>query len=205
MQHATTMTAPREAAGTGSGSGSGSGFAVQACLWGVLVALGVCGRLWQPGWNVTPMAGVAIAAGAVFPNPLVAASVPLVSLAVGNLVLPGYGSLAMAAVVYAATAWPVLLGRLVMLGGGRMSFRWGAAAGSALASSLVFFLTTNLAHWWLTQDYPHTWGGLVACYAAALPFYRWMPVGDVAWTIGILTGLSAAIAALRASRNTVAA
>jgi hypothetical protein len=32
-----------------------------------------------------------------------------------------------------------------------------------------------------------------------------MPVGDVAWTIGILTGLSAAIAALRASRNTVAA
>jgi hypothetical protein len=201
MQHATTMTAPRQGAGTGSGSG----FAVQACLWGALVALGVCGRLWQPGWNVTPMAGVAIAAGAVFPNPLVAASVPLVSLAVGNLVLPGYGSLAMAAVVFAATAWPVLLGRLVMLGEGRKSFRWGAAAGGALASSLVFFLTTNLAHWWLTHDYPHTAAGLVACYAAALPFYRWMPVGDVAWTIGILTGLSAAIAALRASRNTVAA
>jgi hypothetical protein len=201
MQHATTMTAPRDAAGTGPGSG----FAMRACLWGVLVALGVCGRLWQPGWNVTPMAGVAIAAGAVFPNPLVAASVPLVSLAVGNLVLPGYGSLAMAAVVFAATAWPVLLGRLVMLGEGRKSFRWGAAAGSALASSLVFFLTTNLAHWWLKHDYPHTAAGLVACYAAALPFYRWMPVGDVAWTIGILTGLSAAIAALRASRNTVAA
>jgi hypothetical protein len=174
-------------------------------MWGVLVALGVCGRLWQPGWNVTPMAGVAIAAGAVFPNPLVAASVPLVSLAVGNLVLPGYGSLAMAAVVFAATAWPVLLGRLIMLGEGRKSFRWGAAAGSALASSLVFFLTTNLAHWWLKHDYPHTAAGLVACYGAALPFYRWMPVGDVAWTIGILTGLSAAIAALRASRNTVAA
>ena len=201
MKHATTMTARHDAAGTESAPT----FATQACLWIVLVAIGVCGRLWQPGWNVTPMAGVALAAGAVFPNVLVAASVPLVSLALGNLVLPGYGSLAMAVVVYAATAWPVLLGRLLTIGGGLRSIHWITAAGGALANSLVFFLTTNLAHWWLTSDYPHTAAGLVACYAAALPFYRWMPVGDVAWTAVILAGVSAAIAALRASRATVAA
>lgn len=201
MKHATTMTARHDAAGTESAPT----FATQACLWIVLVAIGVCGRLWQPGWNVTPMAGVALAAGAVFPNALVAASVPLVSLALGNLALPGYGSLAMAAVVYAATAWPVLLGRLLTIGGGLRSIRWITAAGGALANSLVFFLTTNLAHWWLTSDYLHTAAGLVACYAAALPFYRWMPVGDVAWTAVILAGVSAAIAALRASRATVAA
>ena len=50
-----------------------------------------------------------------------------------------------------------------------------------------------------------TAAGLVACYAAALPFYRWMPVGDVAWTAVVLAGVSAAIAALRASRATAAA
>lgn len=201
MKHATTTSARTAAAG----SELIPGFAAQACIWIALVALGVCGRLWQPGWNVTPMAGIAIAAGAVFPNALAAASVPLVALALGNLVLPGYGSLAMAAVVYAATAWPVLLGRLVAAGDARKSLRWGAAAGSALASSLVFFVATNLAHWWLSSDYPHTAVGLVACYGAALPFYRWMPVGDLAWTAVILAGLSAAAAALRTSRGTVAA
>lgn len=201
MKHATTMTADQEAAETEPAHR----FAIQACLWIVLVALGVCGRLWQPGWNVTPMAGIAIAAGAVFPNAIVAASVPLAALALGNLVLPGYGSLAMAAVVYAATVWPILLGRLVTISGGLKSVGWIAAAGGALASSLVFFVTTNLAYWWLSSDYPHTAAGLVACYVAALPFYRWMPVGDLAWTAVILASISAVTAALRASRATVAA
>ncbi|NBW95357.1 MAG: hypothetical protein EBR28_01165 [Planctomycetia bacterium] len=174
-------------------------------VWIALVAIGVCGRLWQPGWNVTPMAGIALAAGAVFPNPLVAASVPLVSLALGNVFLPGYGSGALAVVVFVASAWPVLLGRRFSL-----LERWTGArrlelAGGALASSLVFFLSTNLAHWWLTEDYPRTAAGLVSCYAAALPFYRWMPAGDLAWTAVVFASLSAALAAVRASRGVAVA
>ena len=168
--------------------------------WVALVAIGAVGRLWQPGWNVTPMAGVALAAGAIFPHPLLAASVPLASLALSNLVMPGYGSLVMAAVIYAATAWPVLLGSRLVPGKA-----WQAVIGSALASSLVFYLTTNLAHWWLTNDYPHTLAGLVACYVAALPFYRWMPVGDVAWTVALFAGLSVALSAVRAPLSSVRA
>ena len=201
MKHATTTTT-RHASDAQT---AGLGMPMLACLWIGLVAIGVCGRLWQPGWNVTPMAGIALAAGALFANPLVAASVPLVALALGNLVLPGYGSTAMAAVVWAATVWPVVLGRWLVPADGRTAGRWIAMAGSALASSLVFFLTTNLAHWWLTSDYPHTASGLAACFVAALPFYRWMPVGDVAWTVAIFAGLSAAFAAARASRAATAA
>ena len=151
------------------------------------------------------MAGIALAAGAVFASPLVAASVPLTALLLGNLVLPGYGSTAMAAVVCAATVWPVVLGRCLAPAEVRKAGQWIAMAGSALASSLVFFLTTNLAHWCLTNDYPHTVAGLMACFVAALPFYRWMPVGDVAWTALIFAGLSAVIAAVRASRTATAA
>ena len=168
--------------------------------WVALVAIGAVGRLWQPGWNVTPMAGVALAAGAIFPHPLLAASVPLASLALSNLVMPGYGSLVMAAVIYAATAWPVLLGGRLVPGKA-----WQAVIGSALASSLVFYLTTNLAHWCLTNDYPHTLAGLAACYAAALPFYRWMPVGDVAWSVALFAGLSVALSAVRAPLSSVRA
>ena len=175
---------------------------VQFAVWFVLVAVAVLGRLWQPGWNVTPMAGVALAAGVLFRRPLVAAGVPLTALAVSNLAMPSSGSAAMAAVVYAATAWPVLLGGGLLGRGLRGSP--GAAAGvveragrvlpivgCALASSLVFYLSTNFAHWCLTNDYPRTIAGLVSCYVAALPFYRWMPVGDVAWSLAIFGGLSA--------------
>ena len=164
-------------------------FATLCGVWFVLVAVSVAGRLWQPAFNVTPLAGAAIAAGAVFPNPLVAASVPVVALSISNLALPGYGtsagSLVMAAVVYAAFAWPVFLGGLVRKG------RLLAIVGGALASSLVFFLSTNFAHWCLGNDYPHTAAGLLACYTAGLPFYRWMPVGDVAWSLAFVGGLAA--------------
>jgi len=177
MKHATTTTTRQGSDATTAGLG----LPMLACLWLGLVAIGVFGRLWQPGWNVTPMAGIALAAGAVFANPLVAASVPLVALALGNLV------------------------RWLTPAAGSRSGHWIAIAGSALASSLVFFLTTNLAHWWLTSDYPHTASGLAGCFVAALPFYRWMPVGDVAWTVAIFTGLSAVIAAVQASRTATAA
>jgi len=164
-------------------------FATLCGVWFVLVAVSVAGRLWQPAVNVTPLAGAAIAAGAVFPSPLVAATVPLVALGISNLVLPGYGSsvgsLVMAAVVYAALAWPVLMGGWVRKG------RWLTVLGAALASSLVFFLTTNFAYWCLSSDYPHTVAGLLACYAAGLPFYRWMPVGDAAWSLAFTGGLAA--------------
>jgi hypothetical protein len=158
-------------------------------VWFVLVAVSVAGRLWQPAFNVTPLAGAAIAAGAVFPNPLVAATVPLAALSISNLALPGYGtsasSLVMAAVIYAAFAWPVLLGGLIRNG------RLLTIVGGALASSLVFFLSTNFAHWCLGNDYPHTAAGLLACYTAGLPFYRWMPVGDVVWSLAFVGGLAA--------------
>jgi hypothetical protein len=160
-------------------------------MWLGLVSVAVIGRLLQPHWNgeplwnVTPMAGIALAAGAVFRRPLVAASVPLAALALSNLAMPSYGSTAMAAVVYAATAWPVLLGGLVRKG------RLPAVVGGALATSLVFFVSTNFAHWLLGSDYPANAAGLLACFVAALPFYRWMPVGDIVWSLVIFGGLAA--------------
>ena len=185
---------------TGSGSsGLSSGFltgftvsgrgsmVMQAAVWLALVALAVAGRLWQPSWNgeplwhATPLAAVALAAGFLFANPLVAATAPLAALAISNLALPGYGSLGVAAVVYAATAWPVLLGTSGILG--RERPRWLAVVGGSLATSLVFFFSTNLAHWAFMADYPRTIAGLGECFLAALPFYRWMPLGDVAWTL----------------------
>lgn len=168
---------------------------VLACVWLALVAIAVAGRAWQPAAHVTPLAGVSLMAGFLFPNVLVAASVPLVAITIGNLFLPSYGSLVMAAVVYAALAWPVVLGRLGILGRPGDRPRWLAITGGALASSLVFFFATNAAHWALTDQYPHSPGGLLACLAAGLPFHRWMPLGDVAWSLALFGLLWFALAA----------
>jgi hypothetical protein len=154
-------------------------------IWLALVAVGVCGRLWQPAYNVTPFAAIGLAAGSLFGISLAAASVPIVALVISNMVLPGYGSTIMTLVVYVSLACPVLFGGLVQRQG------WIAVLGGSLASSLIFFITTNFATWALSELYPHTLSGLTACYIAALPFYRWMPVGDAVWSISLFSTLVA--------------
>ena len=72
----------------------------------------------------------------------------------------------------------------------------GATAGVGcssknLASSLIFFTTTNFATWALSDLYPHNLSGLVTCYVAALPFYRWMPIGDALWSVSLFSTLIA--------------
>ena len=163
---------------------------VAAVLWVALVTVGVAGRLWQPAWNVTPMAGIALVAGATFGHPLLAASVPLATLLLSNLWLPGYGNAALGLVVFGAAIWPVVLGPVVRRG------KLLALCGGALAHSLVFFVSTNFAYWMLFEGYPKTVTGLGACYAAALPFYRWMPLGDLAWTVSIAAVVSLAVRAV---------
>lgn len=183
-----TSSGAQTAAGDWCSLRARSGFAM-AGAWFVLVAVAVIGRMWRPEWNgaplwnVTPLAAVALAAGALFPQRLVAASVPLTALAISNLIEPEYGNLGIAAVVYAASAWPVLLGGIVNRG------RWAAVVGGAAASAVVFFLTTNLAHWFFIGGYPRTMAGVVECYVAALAHFR--PLGDVAWSLVLFAGIVA--------------
>jgi hypothetical protein len=55
--------------------------------------------------------------------------------------------------------------------------------GAALASSVSFFLISNFAVWavW-TEMYPRSFNGLLASYAAGLPFFRREIVGDLLFT-----------------------
>ena len=165
------------------------GLPALALAWAAVVVVAVVGRLWQPEWNgvrlwnVTPLVAVALASGALFGNRFVAAAAPLVALAISNLFEPSYRSVVVAAAVYAASAWPVLLGGFVRRGG------WLGVFGGAVASSLVFFVVTNFAHWAVMGDYTLDWAGLVECYRQALPFYR--PIGDIVWSVAMFGGIAA--------------
>jgi hypothetical protein len=80
---------------------------------------------------------------------------------------------------------PVLLGRSA-----RGKSGWQLAGAGALCGvvpATAFFIVTNFVHWAATSMYDHTWGGLMNCYAAGLPFYRTMLAGDVFY-LGMLVG-----------------
>ena len=65
---------------------------------------------------------------------------------------------------------------------------------TAVTGSVLFFLLTNFAVWALQVKgmYPLTFGGLMTCYAAALPFFQNALVGDLVFT-GVFFGAWALI------------
>lgn len=145
----------------------------------LLVAIGVVGRWGQPDWCVTPLAAVGLLAGYALPRRW-AVAVPLVAMGVSDFILPSYANAYVAVAVYAAMTLPALLGSLLRQPASRPV---GVArlVGLSATPAAVFFLTTNFAVWATQSIYPKTAAGLLECYAAALPFFRRMLTGDVAY------------------------
>ncbi len=55
--------------------------------------------------------------------------------------------------------------------------------GAALTGSVSFFILSNFAVWGAWGDmYPRTFQGLMACYAAGVPFFRRAVEGDLLFT-----------------------
>jgi hypothetical protein len=152
-------------------------------MFALLVAIGVVGRLVQPQWNFTPTAAVTGFAAFWFGSSLIAALVPITVLALSNLVLPDYDSPVTALVVYASFVVPLLLGRTLRNRSWQSPRTWALFAAICTLPAVTFFATTNFAHWALFQQYPHTPDGLIACYTAALPFFRdGTLAGDLCYT-----------------------
>lgn len=164
-------------------------------LFSLLVCVAVAGR-WlgaSDRWaglppNFTPVAAVGLLAGFVFSSTALALLVPIAALAVSNLCLDSYGSLTLGATVYASFLAAPLLGRWLRY---RPSLAKGCLC--VVLPSLLFFLTTNLAQWVVDASHVHRmyasgWEGLATCYAAGVPFFRWMLEGDVLIS-GLLFGI----------------
>lgn len=129
--------------------------------------------------NVSPIAAMALFAGAQFADRRMAFMVPLAAMLISDLVLGLHATLPF---VYAAFALTVLMGLLLR---GRSSPL--AVLGTATAASLLFFLLSNLGVWLTMDMYPPTAEGLAQAYAAGLPFYRNTLAGDLLFT-GLLFG-----------------
>ncbi len=140
----------------------------------LLAAIAALLRIFPIAWNLSAVGAVALCAGWVLRSrPWLAILVPLSAMLISDAVL-GLHDWRMMLVIYAALAVPALVGRF--LGSGPVAWRVGAFAAG---ESILFFIATNFAHWVFFNTYPHTLPGLVECYIAALPFFKFTLLGDL--------------------------
>jgi hypothetical protein len=76
--------------------------------------------------------------------------------------------------------------------------------GASVATSVSFFALSNLAVWAVWAMYPKTVQGLIACYAAAVPFFRTQVVADALF-VAAFFGVPALVEALTPQRHRAAA
>ncbi len=161
-------------------------FVPDLLVFGLLVAIGVAGRWNEPVWGFTPTAAVSLLAGYYFSRWGIALMVPVAILAITDLILPAYDSKVVMIATYAVMTLPVWLGRAIAAsdGGWTRAARWAICG---LLPATVFFIVTNFAVWAFQSDYQKSLAGLVECYAAAVPFFRWMLAGDIFYLAVLLT------------------
>ena len=157
-----------------------------------LVLLAALARLLPHPPNFTPVGALALFGGATFADRRLGFAIPLAAMLLADAALGFHSGMP---VVYAAFAAIVGIG--LLLRRARTPLR---LAGASLAASVLFFVVTNFAVWAMGSLYPKTPAGLLACYAAALPFFRNTLAGDAFFTAALFGGLALAERGLPAVR-----
>lgn len=134
--------------------------------------------------NFSPIAAMALFSGAFLPRRWLAFVAPLAALFLSDLVLGFYPEIVF---VYLSVAATVLIGWVIARR--KTVLRVGAAA---VAGSVLFYIATNFGVWFLSGMYPRTVEGLIACYAAAIPFFQNTLAGDLVFTALLFGGFALA-------------
>lgn len=169
---------------------AGKTFTPRSLVLVAIIAVAVGVRLvthFFPGvlpWNFSPVLAVALFGGACFTDRRLALLVPLAIMLLADMVI---GMHALVPVIYLCLAATVLLG-MGVLRHRRGVLRIGA---TAVGSATGFYLVTNFAVWLSAGMYPMTTEGLLACYAAGLPFYQFGTLpGTLLWSALLFGGFA---------------
>lgn len=130
-----------------------------------LVLVAALSRLLPNPPNFSPIEATALFAGAWLGSRWLAMLVPMAAMLISDAFIGFHSGMP---VVYAAMAVIALAAHLGLRG--RVSV--GRVAFFGIAGATFFFIVTNFAVWLGSGMYPATWGGLVACYVAAIPFFH---------------------------------
>jgi hypothetical protein len=140
-------------------------------------------RLIKIAPNVTAIGAMALFAGAYFQDRKLAYAVPLITMLVTDLII-GFHRIMIP--VYISFVLIVFIGTLISE---RKNFM--AVVTGSLASSILFFLITNLPFWFGIR---YTWdfAGAMESYTLSLPFLRNAIFGDLAFNAILFGGYALA-------------
>jgi hypothetical protein len=148
----------------------------------LFVVFAVAVRFMPHPWMFTPVVGSLLFFGARGSRRQL--WIPFVLLAASDVVLTRFVySYAFTWDNYVTFAWYAA----VLWLGTRLAAKtkWVPVIGAALASSVSFYLISNLAVWASTDMYPKNMIGVMESYVAALPFFRHAVAGDLIFTVAM--------------------
>lgn len=142
----------------------------------LLILFAAFSRLLPHPMNFAPITAIALFGGAYLDRRLVFI-VPLIAMLISDAFIGFYSGFYW---VYGAL---IIIGFIGLWLRNKMDEPAGKKilfiGGSALVSSIIFFFITNFAFLYPPTMYPHTFDGIIASYAAGIPFFRNALGGDL--------------------------
>lgn len=157
-----------------------------------LILVAALSRLLPHAPNFTPVGATALFGAAYFAKKYWAFIIPFIALWASDLILNNV----FYAQYYEGFAW-FTGGFLWIIGAFAIITLFGmgflkkitpiSLLGSSVVASALFFLITNFGSWLSSGFYPKTGSGLIACYAAGVPFFWNTLAGDLFY-VAVLFG-----------------
>jgi hypothetical protein len=148
--------------------------------------------------NFSPLCAIALFGAAHFRNRWLAYTLPLVAIVISDVLVNNilYAQYFNGFTLFYEGCWWQYAAYAVIVLGATAWFQRGISAvtvlGGAFGASLIFFLLSNFGVWAGSAMYPQNAAGLMACYAAGLPFLQTTLASDVLFS-GVLFGVFALV------------
>lgn len=136
-----------------------------------LIVIAALSRLLPHIPNFTPIAAIGLFSASYFHKKYLAFAVPILAMLLSDFFIGFHTTMLW---VYGSMVAIVVLGQYLL-----QKISVVRVLGSAMVSSIVFFVVTNLGVWISWDFYAKTWAGLVQCYTLAIPFFGNTLMGDV--------------------------
>ena len=149
----------------------------------IIIVIAALSRLIPHPPNFSPIGGIALFGAAYFAKKHWAIIIPFVAMWISSLILDN----TIMAQYYSHFVWfshPYVYLSLILI----VALGWVVLKkvkpmnllGASLGASVIFYLVSNFGVWLAsTVTYAKTFSGLMACYAAGLPFFGWTLAGDL--------------------------
>lgn len=146
-----------------------------------LIFIGIISRLLPHEANFTAVGAIAIFSGVYFPKKY-AISILLITMLVSDFFLGFYpitmwvyGSFILISLLSAQLKNNLQNKRIFLF---------------PFASAILFFVITNFGVWTSGNIYTHDIKGLIDCYVMAVPFFRGTFLGDLFYTVVLVSGFN---------------